>query len=72
MKTLHDKIDQAVIEIMDRVNTAEIATYNEINDIEERILEDVVNPEFTEAKSAIRKMVYSMTTRYSNAVGLKK
>lgn len=72
MTTLNDKIDQAVIKIMKRVNTAEMATYNEINEIEEKILEDVVNPAFNEAKTAIRKIVYSMTTQYANAIGLKK
>lgn len=57
---------------MEAVKTAEIATYNQINEIEDRILEDVVNPEFGKAKTSIRRIVYSMTTQYANAIGLKK
>lgn len=63
--------DTVLIAIRYMANNDGFISFNVLCEMEEKTLEEVVNPEFTEAKKTIRTLLSNVSNKYSNGLSLK-
>lgn len=63
--------DTVLIAVNYMLNNDGFISFKALCEMEEKTLEEIINPEFTEAKKTIRTLLSNVSNKYSNGLSLK-